>query len=165
MVLEKVAEDEPPTACAICGKDDEVVGYKEEEKEEGGQEASFALRCNSCRRWYHPWCMGYQLDLDRSCLITSLEVDIDIDIKTGLPLACQWFCDSCASTETGVVAATSKRRQAPAGKKSRNSRNSSSSSSSSISINKQYRKKPASGGMSSSASSSSSNKPKRVKTR
>ncbi|CAN0462038.1 unnamed protein product, partial [Laminaria digitata] len=69
---------------------------------------SFALRCNSCRLWYHPWCLGYQLDLDRSCLITAAEVDIDIDATTGLPLVCQWFCDSCASTVTGVVAATGK---------------------------------------------------------
>ncbi|CAM9188225.1 unnamed protein product, partial [Hapterophycus canaliculatus] len=49
--------------------------------------------------------------LDRSCLITASDVDIPIDADSGLPLACQWFCDSCASTVTGVVAATANRRQ------------------------------------------------------
>lgn len=132
------ADDTFTSACVICGKD----GQKEEEQEEevkrdsthseraappatsalpGLRESSpsttappsFALRCNSCRCWYHPWCMGYQLDLDRSCLVTAADVDIPVDAATRLPLVCQWFCDSCASTETGVVAATGKRRGAP----------------------------------------------------
>eukprot|EP00752_Nemacystus_decipiens_P005321 g4826.t2 len=57
--------------------------------------------------------MGYQLDRDRSCLVTASEVDIPIDPASGVPLVCQWFCDSCASTVTGVVAATAARRQRP----------------------------------------------------
>ncbi|CAM9831687.1 unnamed protein product, partial [Pylaiella littoralis] len=94
------------TACALCG---------DNEKSSDGscsstEESLFALRCNSCSLWYHPWCLGYQLDLDRSCLITASEVDIPINSATGVPLVCQWFCDSCASTVTGVVAATATRR-------------------------------------------------------
>ncbi|CAM9130467.1 unnamed protein product [Ascophyllum nodosum] len=94
------------SACIICGERDAV---DDTEGVVSLSEESFTLRCNSCRRWYHPWCIGYQLDLDRSCMITSSEIDVPIDPATALPLVCQWFCDSCASTETGVVAATAKK--------------------------------------------------------
>lgn len=106
-----------PSACAICnegGSDPSSTATTNSGEQE------FALRCNSCRLWYHPWCLGYQLDVDRSCLVTTAEVDIPIDVSvTGLPLVCQWFCDSCASTVTGVVAATSKRPSGQANKKKR----------------------------------------------
>lgn len=98
----------PSLACAICG---EIGEGSSDEDGSSTREPSFALRCNGCRLWYHPWCLGYQLDLDRSCLITASEVDIPIDPATGVPLVCQWFCDSCASTVTGVVAATAAKRQ------------------------------------------------------
>ena len=98
-------ESSASLACAICGENEQGSS------DSATTEDSFALRCSSCRRWYHPWCMGYQLDLDRSCLVTASEVDIPIDPASGLPLVCQWFCDSCASTVTGVVAATAARRQ------------------------------------------------------
>lgn len=104
------------SACATCGGSDGAgdpscssTNITDAGSASPSSPPSFALRCNSCRLWYHPWCLGYQLDLDRSCLITAAEVDIDIDATTGLPLVCQWFCDSCASTVTGVVAATGKR--------------------------------------------------------
>lgn len=108
------------SACAICGGKDgagdpscsstkKTITTTDEGSASPSSPSSFALRCNSCRLWYHPWCLGYQLDLDRSCLVTAAEIDIDIDATTGLPLVCQWFCDSCASTVTGVVAATGKR--------------------------------------------------------
>ena len=104
------------SACAICGGSDgagDPTCSSTKTTDAGSASPSsppsFALRCNSCRLWYHPWCLGYQLDLDRSCLITASEIDIDIDAASGLPLVCQWFCDSCASTVTGVVAATGKR--------------------------------------------------------
>lgn len=102
--------DETSTECAICGRKDEVEGTEEASVSVG---ESFALRCNSCRRWYHPWCMGYQLDLDRSCMITASEIEVPIDPTTALPLICQWFCDSCASTVTGLVAVAAKRSRAP----------------------------------------------------
>lgn len=74
------------------------------------QQPSFTLRCNSCRMWYHPWCLGYQLDLDRGCMVTATEIDIPLDPSgTGLPSVSQWFCDTCTSTETGVVGCLAKR--------------------------------------------------------
>ena len=104
------------SACVICGGSDGAgedgpssSSTSDAPSPSSPPPPSFALRCNSCSLWYHPWCLGYQLDLDRSCLITAAEVDIDIDATTGLPLVCQWFCDSCASTVTGVVAATAKK--------------------------------------------------------
>lgn len=110
-------EDSMPesTACTICG-DNSEGGVASSDRSasttttNAEEDSLFALRCNSCSFWYHPWCLGYQLDLDRSCLITASEVDIPIDSSTGVPLVCQWFCDSCASTVTGVVAATATRR-------------------------------------------------------
>lgn len=109
-------------ACTICGDNNDEGGVVSSDRSASTttttltttsaeeKESLFALRCNSCSFWYHPWCLGYQLDLDRSCLITASEVDIPIDSTTGVPLVCQWFCDSCASTVTGVVAATAARR-------------------------------------------------------
>lgn len=80
------------------------------EEQQQKEEPSFALRCNSCRKWYHPWCLGYQLDLDRGCMVTAAEIDIPLEPDgTGLPAVSQWFCDSCASIETGVVACLAKR--------------------------------------------------------
>lgn len=122
---DKSAGDDQSSACEICGGKEEGGGSAaapdsssstsadttQQQQRQQRQEDSFALRCNCCRRWYHPWCMGYQLDLDRSCLITASDVDIPIDSVTGLPVVCQWFCDSCSSTVTGVVAATAGRRQ------------------------------------------------------
>lgn len=102
--------DETSTDCAICGRRDGLEGTEKASVSEG---ESFALRCNSCRRWYHPWCMGYQLDLDRLCMITASEIEVPIDPTTALPLICQWFCDSCASTVTGLVAVTAKHPRAP----------------------------------------------------
>lgn len=104
----------PTSGCAICSSGATEAEQEQSSSGAGAGQGWFALRCNCCRLWYHPWCMGYQLDLDRSCLITASDVDIPIDPETGLPLACQWFCDSCASTVTGVVAATASRRQRPA---------------------------------------------------
>lgn len=123
--LDKSAAGDDHSACEICGGKEDgggsaaddssssstSAGTRQQQRQQQRQEESFALRCNCCRRWYHPWCMGYQLDLDRSCLITASEVDIPIDAVTGLPVVCQWFCDSCSSTVTGVVAATAGRRQ------------------------------------------------------
>ncbi len=103
----------PSSACTICGEIGEGSSGEEDGSPSTREPTSFALRCNSCRLWYHPWCLGYQLDLDRSCLITASEVDIPIDPATGVPQVCQWFCDSCASTVTGVVAATAAKRQRP----------------------------------------------------
>ncbi|CAN0053648.1 unnamed protein product [Ectocarpus sp. 6 AP-2014] len=116
--LDKSAGDDQ-SACEICGGKEEGGGSaaagdsstSADSQQQQQRQESFALRCNCCRRWFHPWCMGYQLDLDRSCLITASDVDIPIDSVTGLPLVCQWFCDSCSSTVTGVVAATAGRRQ------------------------------------------------------
>eukprot|EP00903_Cladosiphon_okamuranus_P007842 g7587.t1 len=111
---EEESSSSSSSACAICGETDQQIegsiGDQSGDAGAAGAEESFALRCNSCRRWYHPWCMGYQLDLGRSCLITASEVEIPID-SAGVPLVCQWFCDACASTVTGVVAATAARRQ------------------------------------------------------
>lgn len=92
------------SSAQTLGKDCTVCGVAEQDQ--------FAIRCNVCSRWYHPWCLGYQLDLHRSCLVTSTDVDIPLHPSTGLPAVRQWFCDSCASTKTGVVAAgvTSKKR-------------------------------------------------------
>jgi PHD-zinc-finger like domain len=69
----------------------------------GTQECHFMLQCTACCLWYHPWCLGYTLNLDRK--VWELPTGNDLPLADAMMplLGVQWFCSSCFQRAAGRV--------------------------------------------------------------
>jgi hypothetical protein len=100
-IRERAHAGKSPPCCIICAE----AGVYDRGDEPSNPE-HFIMKCNACGGWFHPWCLEYELNMDSRVMVAPSGVEIPCS-SAGEPLVSQWFCSTCSSQKTGIIAARS----------------------------------------------------------